>query len=1074
VRCPTCGVEVPADKRFCADCGTRLPQGGSQPADPTTEEIRTVTVLFADVAGSTAMSAQLGPEAVKAVMDRVFERLHEVILSHGGTVDKYIGDCVMALFGAPLAFGDDPARAVRAALAIQRALVELRVELEAQKLPGVQMRIGINTGAVIAGRMGAGADRRYTVLGHPVNVAAHLQQVAPVGGVLVGTETWRRVRGLFYVREHLTPHGQAFQVIAERSGGLWLRPREILGREIDSVGRALELETLVRMVRECRTAREAHLVLVAGEPGIGKSRLLFDLLARLDQDEPEVERIVGFAHPLSSGVPFSVTAEAIRRVLRIAPDDPPLAVATKIRSLLVSSGRASVDADHVVLQRILGLDQGEELAPEGPSLVLRRVLDLLSDVVDWFTDQRPVLLVIEDLHWCDASSLTLLDHLHRRLAHKPLLLLGLTRPEFLKEHPEMMEGPRRRRIDLGPLDRAALSQLLDSAVGSDTGQKLLEFVSGRTLGNPYYVEEILRTLEERRVLVRRIGGWDLMDTPSQLEIPPGVEALTQARIDNLTRSQRRLLCAGAVAGGTFWDGLLKVLCEGFSPIDLSVLVRRELVVPRQESSFRDQVEYTIVHDLTREVAYRMLPEQQRVKLHRRVAAWIIDQGATSPEDLALVGRHLDLGGQPEEAAVHLARAGDVAFAAAAYPLAARHYTRAIELTTRPRRLFDLFARRERVLNTLGRWAEQRRDAESMLALAVELGNKEYRVEALLRMGRARLNVGELDEARAAFEEAHGLAVDQGDADAEARSLRWLGMVHFNRAEHLRARALFEEALQVAEKNELETLAAELAYELGVTEGTIGDYSRALDVSYRALEMFRRQGNRYQEAFCLGNSGCFHVYLGEYAEARQVLEEAVALGHAMGLPLAEASAKANLGNALRLLKRPEEALQLEEEAHQVAEEIGDPRLAADALVYGALAALDAGQVERAEAMARRAVDVAQQGDISGTEAMSLMALSRVTAASGRLGEALTAAEGAVAILDRIGSVEGFEHEILLLHADLCQRLDRPVEAEQSLRRARQEIGRKASYIRSSERRRRFLSQAGVEVEPADLVEGSHGP
>lgn len=1066
MRCPRCGGETPDARRFCCDCGSRLDAGA--PLD----EIRTVTVLFADVAGSTAASARLGLEAVKVMMDRVFEVLYQVILQHGGTVDKYIGDCVMSLFGAPLAFGDDPARAVRAGLAIQRSLAEVALELEARGLPAVRMRVGINTGPVICGAVGAGPERRFTVLGHAVNIASHLQQVAPVGGVVVGEETARRIRGLFYTSPFANPHGQAQLVTGERAGGIWLRPREILGREIETVGRGRELDALAAILDACIERSESHLVIVSGEPGIGKSRLLFELFGRLERARPSLQRVVGFAHPLSAAVPFSVAAGAIRQGLGIAIDESPLEAVTKLHSLLAARGRPSLEADLALLSRLLGVGGGAPEGGEDPSLYPRRVLDLLADVVDWLTDRHPVLLVAEDLHWCDASSLALIEHLHARLAGKPLLLAGFTRPELLAERPELLEGARRSRIDLGPLDRSAVGELLVQAVGPE-GDRLLELISSRALGNPYHVEELLRSLEERHILVRRIGGWDLRGLPDRLEIPPGVEAVTQARIDHLSPAQRRLFCEAAAVGRTFWDGLLHALDERFSASDLSTLVQRELVVPKQESTFRGQIEYSIVHDLTRDVAYRMLPEPRRSELHRRIAGWLLEQGAAAgTEELALVGRHLDLGGQPEEAAAYLSQAGDAAFAAAAYHTAAQHYGRALEIARAPKRLFDLLARRERVWNALGRFADQRQDAERMLALAGELGD-ESRVEALLRLGRAQLNVGELEAARQVFRDAYQRALDLGDADAQARSLRWLAMYHFNRSEHHQARAYFEQALQLADRHELESLAAELAYELGVTVGTIGDYPRALDVSNRALEMFRRQRNRYQEAFCLGNIGCFHVYLGEHEDARAVLERAAELGREMGLPLAEASAKANLGNALRLLGQPATALALTEEAASAARELGDPRLGADAEVYGALAALEAGDLVRAEVLARSALEGARRGSMPGTEAAAQMALARVLSRAGDARAAFEASAEAVAILDRIGSVEGFEEEILLVHGELCGRLDRREEAERSLRRAREEIDRKAAFIRQGERRHRFLRRAEALPDGLALPGESHG-
>jgi class 3 adenylate cyclase/tetratricopeptide (TPR) repeat protein len=1064
----TVPVSPKSQKATCPLCGGEPDPAAGRAASASAElvdEIRTVTVLFADVAGSTEMTAQLGLEAVKGLMDRVFDRIYRVVLEHGGKVDKFIGDCVMALFGAPLAYGDDPARAVRAGLTIVKAVAQMEEELRADGLPPVRMRVGINTGPVITGPVGAGPERRYTVLGHAVNLAAHLQQEAPVGGVLVGEGTYRRIRGLFNLRELKersadAEAGRAYLVDDERTGGLWLRPREILGKEIEMVGRDVELKHLLDLAAACRETPESRLLLLVGEPGIGKSRLAFEFLSRLEHLHPDTERVVSLAHPISSGIPFSVAADAMRRRLGINTGQPPEQVVGRVRVVLETLGRPQLEKDLRAVTHILGLPADERDPDEASSP--RQVLDLMVQLIDRLTS-RPTVVVADDLHWADDSSLTLIEHILEQLPDRPLLIVGLVRPEYLLQKPEQLKGPRRNRLDLGPLDHHSVSLLVRQAVGELSDDELLDLISSRALGNPYHAEELLRALEERGVLVRRVGGWDLTAFPADLGILPGVEAVTQARIDNLTADQRRALCHSAAIGRTFWDGLVRSLDEDFAPKDLSVLVERELVVSRQGSTFPDNKEYIFVHDLTRDVAYRMLTEQRRTELHQRIAAWILAQGASGAEQLALVGGHLDLGGRPEEAATYLCRAGDAAFGAAAYPTAALHYSRAIELALSPALQFDLLARRERVLNALGRWNEQRTDAARMLELAVELDEEERRVEALLRVGRALLNLGLHGEAKSAFEEAQERAMSLGDPASQARSLRWLAMYHFNRSEHLQARELFEHALRLAEEHGLADLEAELGYELGVTAGTVGDYERALDVSSQALAQFREQGNRYQESYCLANIGCFHIYLGEYNEAVPALERAAELGREMRIPLAEASAQANLGNAYRLLGRTREALALERRAHQVAEEIGDQRLAADALIYGALAALDAEPKpdetpdNLARELAEEALALASKSGMVGTEAIARMALARVLCER-QIEAAYEHSRQAVVILDRIGTVEGFEQEILQVHGDICARSDRCDEAEQHHTRAKREVDRKATFIRSERRRENFIERA----------------
>ncbi|MCC6748448.1 MAG: AAA family ATPase [Deltaproteobacteria bacterium] len=1066
--CGSCGFANPGGHRYCGACGELLAgveagavDGRSARRGELPDEIRTVSVAFADVVDFTKLSALHRLETIKALMDQIFERIYQVVVQHGGTVDKYIGDGVMALFGAPIAYGDDAVRAVRAGLAMQRAMAQLREELQARGLPAVSLRVGINTGSVIAGPVGAGPPRRYTVMGHTVNLASHLQEEAPIHGVLIGEGTYRRVRGLFELRQRGST--ATYEVASERQGGLWVRPREVLGAEAEMVGRHEELAFLEELLERSVTESRTELVLVTGPAGVGKTRLAYEFLARVEQRRPEVLCAVGTAHPLTVDVPFGVAADALRSKLHLGPDEDSEAVRVALRSLLAGVGRER-PAELELLSRLLGVDDAEEpTLTERPAA--RQSTELLLSLVDRLSRLRPLVLLVENLQWSDAPSLELVRTIHRRLADRPLLIVALARPELLVDPVALVDGPRSSRLEVGPLSDAAVAELLERVVGPTAAcAELVQLVMRHAQGNPYHVEELLRTLEERKVLVRRLESWDLMDLPEELDLPPGIEAVTQARLDHLPPSQAQLLRLAAAVGRVFWDGLLRELAPGCSPLDLSALVRRELVLRQHGSRFRGQQQYRFLHEQTREVAYRMIPEPQRTALHRQIADWLLRQGESSPEELALVGRHLDLGGDRGRASDYLRRAGDAAYGAAAYVAAVQHYGRAIELCEAPARLFELLARRERVLNALGRWAEQRTDAERMVELAEELADAGRRSEALLRLGRALLNLGLHDEAKRALEGAAALAAERGDPEARCRSLRWLAMYHFNRSEHAQAQPLFEEALRVAEGAGLDALSAELAYELGVTVGTLGDYVRALEVSRRALEVFRRQGNRYQESFCLGNLGCFHLYLGEYVEAAEALAAAAELGRELELPLARASAEANLGNVLRLTDRSEASLALERQAEAVAQEIGDLRLAVDAQIYGALAAAELGgeQLAVAETLARRALESVGQAEMPSARAAALMALARALDRQGRLAEALEASADAVSVLEAVGAVEGFETEIRLVHGVLCRRAGREEEARRTLARARQELLQKAERIGGVERRRHFLERVAANV------------
>lgn len=1060
--CSACLDVAPAGQRYCGSCGTPLKRDG----DPA-EGIRIASVLFADVADFTRMSARLPLEQTKQLMDRVFERLYQVLLEQHGVVDKYIGDCVMALFGLPMpgnAAGDDAVRAVRAALAMQRALGDLGAELQAAGLPAVRMRIGVESGPVIAGAVGAGPQRRFTVMGPTVNMAAHLQQEAPVGAVLVGDGCQRRIRGQFRLEQRPALSGPAYLVGEERFGGRWLQPRELLGSGGDIVGRQEQLARLRDAFAEVVATSTSRALLLLGSPGIGKTRLAFEFLAGFER-KGELRQLVGRAQALRRGVPFAIVADTLRRQLGLAEDAPGAEVEHRLGAMLEQLGLQRSARDLETLMLILEPPVDQRAAPGGPEVFVQRALDLVARLLDRLAERRPTVIVVEDLHLCDGASLQLFGYLLRRLAHRPILLLGLARPELVIEYPQIVHGDRVERLDLETLDSPTVAKLLEENFGPQVSAELADLVTERAQGNPHRVEELLRSFEQSGVLRRQLDGWQVERPPT---VPPGDESVARLRIAHLEESLRFFLRRMAVVGRAFWQDAIAALIphfdgeEGSTAVDsaLGELVQRELLVLCDESQLPGHAEYRFSSEALAAVAYDLNAEDELPALHGRVAAWLREQGLGSADAQAELARHRQLAGDRRGALEELRRAGDTAYRSTAYGAAARHYGRALELAGEedPQTVFELLAGRERVLNAIGRWSEQRVDATRMLALARAEGREDWEAEAQLRVGRSALNTGEHDLALAAFEQAHELVGADGAPELRARALRWRALVHFNRSEHRIALPLFEQALHLAEGADLAELAAELAYEMGVTIGTIGDYSRAVQVSERALEMFRNQQNAYQEAFCLGNLGCFHTYLGCYEAAIEVLERAVALGAELGVPLAEASARANLGNARRALGQLDEALLLEQQARAVGEQIGDPRLVVDASVYEALVALelpDGVGIERARSCAERALELATAVGMPGSEAMALLVLARARSAANELVAAHGASAQAMALLEQIGSIEGFEQPIQLTHIELTRAWGDEAAAQALLRRARLDLLRKASWIPEEFARVRFL-------------------
>ncbi|MCB9555462.1 MAG: AAA family ATPase [Deltaproteobacteria bacterium] len=1014
------------------------------------DEIRVATVLFADVVDFTALTSQLELETIKSLMDRLFERVYRVVVQHGGVIDKYIGDCAMALFGAPVAYGEDATRAVRAALALQRQVGQLRRELISEGLPALSVRVGLNTGPLIAGAVGAGPQRRYTVMGDTVNTAESLQQRAPVGGVLIGEATHRRVRGMFEVRRHAP---REYLVLSERYGESGLRPPELFGTAVEMVGRDDELARLRAVIDRVTSSNVSETVVVFGGAGVGKTRLASELVTTLQREGARLLPVYLCADQALRDTPFAVASNALRRRLEMGAELTAPSIATRWRRLIESFGGNVSRGQLANLRRLFASGRAVEATSSDRQRFHQAVRGCFVELARQVSTSMRLVVLVDDFQWCDAQTAELLDGVIEELADHGITLVLLGRRDELPHDRLAIIERATETIGLEPLSTAATQQLLCAIVGPVLAARLRS-LAAQTAGNPYFIEEFLRSLEDRGTLVRRVSGWYLGDVPEDLGVPPGLESVTQTRIDNLSASQRTLLRAAATIGAHFWESALRLLVPDYTGDDLTVLVRRSLIVPVRESTVPGEREYRFLHETTREVAYRMTPKPARQQMHGAVAHWLESQDLRSWEAEALIAGHHADAGNARRAVDLFERACQKAYERSAYDAALLYARRALELVDDDELTFRLVARRERIYNALGRWREQLADAERMMELA---SDHQSRVEAHLRMGRAQLNLGQQREARESFAHARQLAADLGDAEGTARSLRWLAMYHFNRSDHFEALPLFKDALAVADSGGLESLVAELAYELGVTVGTIGDYVQALDVSGRALQMFRQQDNRYQEAFCLGNIGCFHIYLGEYVEGIAVLEQAVALGREMRIPLAEGSALANLGNGYRCMGDVEQAVAYEREAGRIARRLEDVRLEADALLYAALAELTTDEQDAGRQKARQALELAVAWDIAGTRAAAAMAVARADLHAGQYDAAYAQSREAVDLLDQLGSVEGFEAEIRLTHAEVCLASNRIGEAQEVLARAREEIEQRSLSIESTVRRACFLGK-----------------
>jgi len=582
-------------------------------------------MLFADLVGSTALAGSQDPERTRVVLDRFYDSMAAEIEQVGGTVEKFVGDAVMAAFGAPAALEDHAERALHAALAMQQRLRELFGDQLA-------LRIGVNTGEVVVGRPREGSS---FVTGDAVNVAARLEQAAAPGEILVGERTTAAVRGAFEFEECSTiaakgkPGGVSCRRLV-RALSL-MRPRGVGGLRRAFVGRDSELKQLQAAYAQVASEGRPHLVTIIGDAGVGKTRLMRELWGWLAEQDPQPLQRTGRCLSYGHGITYLALAEVLREHLGILESDHPRVVAERL-------------GDRRFLGLTLGLEVGEELHP----LAAReRLHDSWVEFLEELARERPAVVLIEDVHWAEDDLCDLLETLVRQVAG-PLLLLTTARPELLERRPAW-SGTHRNSSEL-PLDAlpvADASHLLDELLGVELPASLRDVVVERAEGNPFFVEELLASLIDRGLLQRSNGSWACAELPAGFHVPDTVQAVLAARIDLLPAAEKAALLAASVIGRVFWTGPVYALLEGVFP-DFDLLAERDFVRRRSGSSIAGEREYSIKHALTREVAYGSLTKAKRAQLHGAFAGWLERTREGSEEQASLLAHHYTEAVRPED------------------------------------------------------------------------------------------------------------------------------------------------------------------------------------------------------------------------------------------------------------------------------------------------------------------------------------------------------------------------------------------------------------------------------------------
>ncbi|MGD2147349.1 MAG: adenylate/guanylate cyclase domain-containing protein, partial [Anaerolineae bacterium] len=683
--CLQCGFEAPPDFAFCPKCGARLgvPESATAP-EPTADAIperirrlmppeyvdrllaasgkmagerRLVTIMFSDVKGSTAMAERLDPEEVMEVMDGAFDVLIEPIMRHEGTLARLMGDAVLAFFGAPIAHEDDPERACRAALEIVDRAQSYGERLERERgIEGFNVRVGVNTGLVVVGEVGSDLRVEYTAMGDAINLAARMEQNAPIEGILIAHDTYRHVRGVFDVQPQapLRVKGKAEPVqtyLVERAKPRAFRKavRGVEGVETRMIGRQAELTRLQEAFYTAMEDGLLQMVTVVGDAGVGKTRLLheFDNWAEL---LPETfYYFKGRASQQMQNLPYSLIRDLIAFRFQIQDTDPLPMVREKLEQgvgAALGAGEGTRLRAHFI-GHLVGFEFGESSHLAGvlddPKRTHDRALAYLVDYFKAMAVQLPVLILLEDLQWADDSSLDALNHLALALIKQPVMIVGAARTVLFERRPHWGEGHVfHMRLPLRPLSKRNTRRLLSEVLQMmETVPELLrDMVVSNAEGNPFFVEELIKMLIEDGLIAKGEDEWQLdLSRLTEVQVPSTLTGVVQARLDRLPLEERMILQQASVVGRLFWDGAVVHINEATGggveqagvQSSLSALRGREMVFQRETTAFAGTQEYIFKHTMLREATYESLLKRMRRAYHALVSDWLRKQAGERVE-----------------------------------------------------------------------------------------------------------------------------------------------------------------------------------------------------------------------------------------------------------------------------------------------------------------------------------------------------------------------------------------------------------------------------------------------------------
>jgi class 3 adenylate cyclase/tetratricopeptide (TPR) repeat protein len=1039
--CTNCSAENPADFRRCGSCGALLTSKRSQ------ETRKTVTIVFSDLKATTLDGEPLLPAALRDVMTSAFEESRQALARHGGTIEKFIGDAVMAVFGLPVRHEDDALRAVRAALEMRRGLSALAESLERDQGIHLDVNIGVNTGEVVAGEASLG---QRLVTGDAVNVAARLEQAAASLEVLIGHPTFALVRDLVEVQEvePLTLKGKAQPVRAYRL--LAVKPVAAAARhEAPMVGREEEMATLASAFSTVVSDRVCRMVTLIGDAGVGKTRLTQEFV---DSVGANARIVHGRCLPYGDGITFWPIVEVVRDAAGILETDSAEDAREKLRGLV---------GDDEIVERV-GAAIGLLEAPFQVAELfwgIRRFFEVLAA-------EQPIAVVFDDIHWAEPTFLDLIGRLTATTEDAPVMILCTSRHELLEKQPTWAEGPDERRILLSPLSDADSGKIIENLLGqAGLHQSVQAKVVAAAEGNPLFVEQLLSMLIDTGMLRSFEGRWEPAGDLAEISIPPTIHALLAARLDQLPDEERAVVDPASVIGLVFAQASLEVLVDddvrGDVPVHLATLATKQLM--RLQEADDDATAYRFEHLMIRDAAYAGLLKRKRVRLHEAFVVWADEANRASDratEFEEILGYHLEqayryrveLAPLDEQGvavgidgAGRLGSAGRRAVARGDMPAAANLLDRASRLlpenhAERPRVLLDLgYARFE-----TGEYgaAEAALQASIVGAAGLHEEGQETSARLELLLQHFLTDPGKI-EGRVEDQVQAAIPVLErtGDEDGLARASMFLANLRLREAQWDAAAQAIEQVISHAQ-NAGDRVREIRAGPLLAIFARLGPRPVKEAIGICEEMIARSGGERQSEAILLRTLGHLHAMLGEFATAREEYQRARAMLEELGWAFQAAltsldsgpiemlagdpvAAEAELRRDYDTLDRLGERSFITTVAAYLAEALYRQGRYEDADTFAAFSAKVAaaddlgtqfqwrgvrakliakeGRFDEAEKVGREAVELIRQSDDPVGQANALMDLAAVLRAADRHDDATSAATVALSLYERKGNV-----------------------------------------------------------------------